>query len=529
MLNEKGYLCLVLHAHLPFVRHPEYNDFLEEDWLYEAITETYIPLIQVFDGLIDHGIDFRITMSLTPTLCNMLSDELLCERYTRHLKKNIEFSEKELERTFYTPFYEAAKMYESKFKSCWHIFNDKYNGKLLNAFKKFQDFGKLEIITCGATHGFLPLMINENNVKAQIKVACEDYKVHFGREPKGIWLPECGYRIGYDKFLKDSDIKYFFTDTHGILYGSPRPRYGIYSPIYCESGVAVFGRDIESSQQVWSAETGYPGDYRYREFYRDAGYDLEYDYVKPYLHEDGVKRGIGIKYHKITGKVGMGQKQPYSPFSACEAAAEHAGNFLFNRQKQVEYLHDAMDRKPIIVAPYDAELFGHWWYEGPKFLNFLFRKLQHDQDTIRTITPSEYLNENQVLQVQQPTCSSWGNKGYNEFWLNGDNDWVYRHLHKIGDLMTELAQQNKDTYGLKKRALNQAGRELLLAQSSDWAFILSTGTMTEYALKRTKDHINRFLKLYDAIQSNQINETYLKEIESMDNIFQHIDYKSWGN
>ena len=525
---EKGYLALVFHSHLPFVRHPEHDRFLEEDWLYEAITETYIPIINVFEGLVNDGVDFRITMSLTPTLIAMLTDPLLQQRYVRHITKLIELAEKEVVRTANQPeFNPIAHMYLGLFKNALSVFEEKYGRNLVSAFKKFQDLGKLEIITCGATHGFLPLMLNQKAVHAQIMVAVEQHTKHLGRAPKGIWLPECGYYEGLDEILHDAGIRYFFTDSHGVFHASPRPKYGVYAPIYCKSGVAAFGRDIESSKQVWSSVEGYPGDYNYREFYRDIGFDLDYEYVRPYLHPDGVRVNLGIKYHKITGATD--HKDPYIRQWALDRAADHAGNFLFNREKQVEWLAGIFnDRKPIIVAPYDAELYGHWWFEGPDWINFLIRKIAYDQKTVRLITPTEYLAENPKCQISNPSASSWGYKGYSEVWLDGSNDWIYRHLHKAADRMVELARSGPQAEGTLLRALNQAARELLLAQSSDWAFILKTGSHVEYAVKRTRDHVLRFTRLYDDIKRNSIDEGWLCDIEYKDNIFPDIDYRVYA-
>jgi 1,4-alpha-glucan branching enzyme len=201
---------------------------------------------------------------------------------------------------------------------------------------------------------------------------------------------------------------------------------------------------------------------------------------------------------------------------------------MFNREKQAEYLAGLLGTKPIIVSPYDAELFGHWWYEGPDWIEFLLRKIYYDQDNIETITPSEYLERYPMQQVVQPSMSSWGYKGYNEVWLEGSNDWIYPHLHMMADRMIELAGRHQSADGLLLRALNQAARELLLAQSSDWAFIMKTGTMVEYAHKRTKDHIGRFDRLYKDILASRINEKWLGEIESRDNIFPDIDYRVYA-
>jgi len=525
---EQGFLALVLHAHLPYIRHPEYNEFMEEDWFFEAASETYIPLINIFESLVHDGVDFRITMSLTPPLVSMFGDPLLQERYAGNLDKLLELAAREVERTRHDHhlFHETARMYRSKLERCKFTF-DKYGRNLTGAFKAFQDMGKLEVVTCGATHGFLPLMqTSKASVRAQIHVAADHYERNFGRRPRGIWLPECGYYPGVEDILREAGIKYFFVDSHAILYGSSRPKYGVYAPVYCPNGVAAFGRDAESSKQVWSSKEGYPGDYRYREFYRDVGFDLDYEYIRPYIHPDGIRKMTGLKYFKITGDTDLGNKEPYNHVEAVNLAAEHAGNFLFNRTKQMEHVYGVTrGKKPMVISPYDAELFGHWWYEGPDFLNFLIRKISCDQDIVRLITPSEYLRESPKNQMCSPSYSSWGDKGYAEVWLNGSNDWIYRHLHELAFRMEELANTYDSPDDNLRRALNQCARELLLLQSSDWAFIMNSKTTVDYAVKRTKDHIYRFNKIYDGIKGFSLDMNFLSEMEWRDNIFPDIDYR----
>ncbi len=531
MKTEEGYLALVLHAHLPYVRHPEHENFMEENWLYEAITETYIPLINHFEELHQDGVEYRLTMSLTPPLISMLVDPLLQERYLKHINKLIELSYKEVERTKFNPeFNRVAHFYLNKFKKAKDTFLHKYNKNLINAFKKFQDLGYLEIITCAATHGYLPLMQEyPEAVRAQIEVAVQTHQKYLGQKPRGIWLPECAYYPNLDSILREFNIRFFMLDTHGIMHATPRPKYGIFAPVYTKSGVAAFARDQQSSRQVWSSKTGYPGDYNYREFYRDIGFELPLDYIGDYIHPDGIRMDTGIKYHKITdSSCELHEKAPYNPQKAKQMAADHAGNFLFNRIKQVEYLNEVMDRKPIILSPYDAELFGHWWYEGPEFINFLIRKANYDQDKIKLVSPIDYLEEYPCNQVTQPPMCSWGSEGYNDVWLDESNDWIYRHLHHASEKMIELATEINNPDELTRRTLNQAARELLLAQSSDWAFIMKTGTTLEYAINRTRAHINRFLELYQQIKLGNINECELSRLEYKDNIFPDLDYKVYA-
>src|SRR6266852_2242971 len=315
----QSYFSLVLHAHLPFVRHPEHEHFLEENWLYEAITETYLPLIQIMDGWLRDGMESRLTLTLSPTLCAMLLDPLLQDRYVRHLDGLLELAEKEVLRTHWDQtFHPLALMYQERFRSLWTTYFA-YGRNLVGAFRKFQEAGKLEIITSAATHALLPLLSSHPpSIRAQILVPRDHYRSCFGCDPRGIWLPECAYVDGVEKILQEANIRWFIIDTHGVLHARPRPRYGVFAPVFTPNGIAAFGRDLESARQVWSKDEGYPGDYRYRDFYRDIGFDLDYDYVKPYMPATGQRTFTGIKYHSITGSEEL--KQVYDRQAALRVA-----------------------------------------------------------------------------------------------------------------------------------------------------------------------------------------------------------------
>lgn len=521
-----GYVSLVLHAHLPYVRHPETAQCLEELWLMEAITETYLPLIEMMRGLLRDRVPFRLTMSITPTLAWMLSDEYLQGKYAAHIDKLCELAEKEVQRTRQQPkVQEVAGLYLKQFLRARQLFEE-CRHRLLDCFIELMGTGSLEIMASAATHGYLPLLfVNPKAVEAQIALGIETYRHFFGNDPKGFWLPECGFVPGIDDILTQYGIKYVILDSHGILHAEPRPRYSVFAPVYTPAGLAAFGRDWESSKQVWSAWEGYPGDYVYRDFYRDIGFDLDYEYIKPYLI-DGIRGFTGIKYHRITGRGDY--KEIYEPQAASQRAADHAGNFMFNRELQIKYLAEKMDRQPLVVAPYDAELFGHWWYEGPQWLDYLFRKSAYDQRVFKMVTPGEYLEKYPVNQICMPSESSWGNGGYHEVWLDSSNDWIYRHLHKAADRMVYLANRCQGAVGMMERALNQAARELLLAQASDWAFIMKTGTMVEYARRRTQQHLINFHELYHQIIENRIDPEFLKMLEDRNNIFPTLDFRIYA-
>lgn len=529
-----GYFSLILHAHLPYVRHPEYPEFLEEDWLFEAITEVYLPLIFIFQNLHDADAAPRVAINVSPPLSEMLADPLLQERYTRHLENLLDLAEKEVKRTSSEAieFQAVAEMYADNLRHSLGLWNDRYGRNLINAFRELQDEGVLEIITCCATHGFLPLISTPEARRAQISIAVANYKKHFHRQPRGIWLAECAYEPGVEKVLKEFGIEYFISDTHAILYGDPRPKYGVHAPVVCPNGVATFARDIETSQQVWSAEIGYPGNDVYREFYRDIGWDLPIDYLKPYLHADGNRRHLGLKYHRITGRnVPQQHKQPYIPKLATEKAAENAMHFIGERIKQAHKLRKTFDgHPPLVTSPYDAELFGHWWFEGPQFIDFLFRKMHWDQNEIAAVTPGDFLDSGIPIQVQQPTASSWGENGYYKVWLNENNSWMYPYQHDAERRMTDYCNAAKVGRGdpeTTNRILNQMARELLLAQSSDWAFQIYQGTTVEYSSRRFQSHIHRFDLLAKMLDSGNIDHELLAEIGARDNIFAEIDFRSF--
>lgn len=517
----------MLHAHLPFVRHPEYEFFLEEDWLYEAITETYIPLIQMMTSLVADGVPFRLTLSMSPTLVSMLEDPLLQERYRRRLCSLNELAHGEVDRTRGDKaLNRLARHYQRRFNTVTETWQ-RHQGNLVQALDAFQRQGSLEIMTCAATHGFLPLMQGRPEaVRAQVRVGVEHHALRFHRPPQGIWLPECGYFPGLDSLLAQCGLRFFVGDAHSLLLARPRPRRGCLDPVFCAgSGVAVFPRDVESARQVWCRESGYPGDPLYREFYRDIGFDLDQDTIGPFVQPDGARKNTGIKYHRITGPTD--HKDLYDPAAARARADQHAVDFLASRRRQMEGALQEAGRLPLVVCPYDAELFGHWWYEGPRWLEQVLRRA--DQEGMALTHLSQYLTYNPTHQVCTPAASSWGDGGFNQFWLDPSSEWIYPHLHVAAGRMAALARDIPGATGARRRALNQAARELLLAQASDWAFILRSGTMVDYARQRTDSHLRRFFHLHDIIRAGRIDLAWLARIEYLDNIFPELDYTVYSD
>jgi 1,4-alpha-glucan branching enzyme len=523
--EPSGYVCLVLHSHLPFVRHPEHEDFLEEDWLFEAITETYVPLLRAFERLDADRVRYRVTVGLTPPLAAMLGDPLLQGRYRRHLESLRELAGREARgNPESTAVGRLGRFYRDFLEQTADYVEGRWNGNLIDAFRAARARGSVELVTSTATHGFLPLLGSERARRAQIRVGREAFRRTFGADPQGIWLGECAYARGVDRLLAEEGVDYFFLDGHGVLYGDPRPVYGVFAPVQTPHGCHAFARDGESAREVWSSKIGYPGDPLYREFYRDVGWDADYDYIRPYLHKDGVRRGVGLKYYRVTGELPLDQKAYWDPQAARERATVHAHHFHGRRVEQCRRLRAHMDRPPIVVSPYDSELFGHWWFEGPWFIEDFLRQAAA-QPGIETLTPTDYLERHPRVQEQEPCPSTWGAEGYSTVWLNGANAGVYRHLHHAERRMERLLARYPEASGLAKEALDQAARELLLAQSSDWAFIVTHGTSVPYAVKRVREHLYEFNRLADALDAGALDPALVARLRERDAIFPWLDYR----
>ena len=525
----KGYLIFELTCHLPFVKSTVPGEYPEENWLNDAISHTYLPLLRTLHRLDADSLPFKLTFTISPTLASMLSDPVLQERFVSYLDSRIALGEKEVERTKSEPDKNAlAKMYLDTFLQNKSDFISLYGMNILNGFKELQKNGKINIITTFATHCYLPfLQSHTSNIEAQIYTAISTHTTMFNCDTKGFWLPELGYCRGIEEVLHKFKIEYFFTAVHAFLFGSKVPSNGIYAPVRAgDSGVYAFCRDLASSMYVLSQEDGYPGDFSYREYTHDISGEQNPDYLGPdIVYPDGSRVNSGFKYYSNTDSF-RDAKQVYNPAKAAKVVQEHADNFIYNLKKRVKKLLAYTDKPPVIVCPYDAQVFGHWWFEGIDWLEAVIKVLAEDQD-LALIYPEEYLEKYNNLEQISLSFSSCGNGGYSGDWLNGSNDWIYRHIYSITDKMKELAQRFPKESGLKRRALNHAAREVLLAQASDWPFIMKSGIASPFAAKQVKEHVSNFLKIYNDLSGNSVDTEWLTTVEKKNNLFPDIDYRTF--
>lgn len=513
-----GSVALILHAHLPFVRHPEHDSFHEENWLFEAISESYVPLLQMMQRLLRCGIRFQITLSVSPTLCAMLSDPLLRHRYLRHLDFLAGLLERECDRNLADKnLFGLSQFYRDFFAETRRTFVEEWNCDLLGVFRQLRGTGAVEIMASAATHAILPIIQQASGTaSAQIAIGCDQFRETFGGEPSGFWLPECAYSADIARWLQGENIRWFVVDAHALS----RARRGTFAPCFTKAGPAAFARNVQASRQVWSADQGYPGDPVYRDFYRDVGFDLSDEELAP------LARGsfTGIKYYRVTGR-NVPTKEIYDPAAAKQRALRHACHFVERCMAELQSLQ-ADNWNPIITVPFDAELFGHWWFEGPIFLEQVI--VAAAENNLQLTTPSEFLRQNATQEVSEPAATTWGDRGFLDVWLDQKCGWIYVHLFNANKRMNALAKSRGGTATADdERVLRQLARELLLAQSSDWPFLIRNGTAENYATRRITDHLARFVKLADQFERRKVDRDFLAQCEALDNLFPNIDWRRY--
>ncbi|HWG16878.1 MAG TPA: 1,4-alpha-glucan branching protein domain-containing protein [Acidobacteriaceae bacterium] len=564
-----GFLALTLHAHLPYVvNHGTWPHGLE--WLHEVAAETYLPLLRVLGRLERDGIPANFNLNLSPVLLEQLSHPHFVAEFPQYLERKMTAARED--EAFFLQMgdnhlAETARMWGRFFSTALEDFRA-LNGDIVSGFRRFADAGMIETLTCAATHGYLPLLGTDESVRAQVRVAVQAHTRHMGRRPRGIWVPECGYRpagewkypvngaggtdlggaferIGVEHALAESEIEYFFVDSHLVEeslrapspYGPPESRVprtpqlervthgaerSLYQPYYVDGpydkrfAATVFPRDPNTGMQVWSGDAGYPADANYLDFHKK-------------------RFPGGHRYWRVTGpRVDIGDKDVYGPEQAAVHVEEHAAHFVGLVEKA---LAGGMSKAipPVLCAPFDAELFGHWWFEGAMWLEAVCRKV-HASETIAAITCSEYLDSYPRAGFITMPEGSWGAEGSHQVWFNPETSWTYSHLYSAELYTRELctAAQWRETE-LGARIVKQLCRELLLLESSDWQFLITTGAARDYAEQRFLTHNDQFIELktmWEALRAdgglNEHLSARLAEIEQRDSVFPDIDPCLWA-
>ena len=552
-----GAFTFVLHSHLPYARQAGMWPHGEE-WVHEAMADTYVPILDGLFALREAGVPFHLTIGITPILAEQLNDQLIIENFIAYAAQRAAWAATDVtrfEQSGETALRDVARFYHHWYARVLTSFQDGYQRNILGAFKVLQDEGLIEIATSAATHAYLPLVSRDSTIHAQLAVGMATYERHFGRPATAAWLPECAYRPsveegsngatvrrpGIETFLAAAGLEVFFSETHTVEGGAPvgkaageaigpyamiprRYAMQVNKDVQLEPGttfqpywvgdaagqVAVLGRNERTGKQVWSGTYGYPGDFAYREFHR----------------KDGVS---GLQYWRIGGKeLDLGEKPPYEPDIAQQRVRDHADHFVGLIEELLGRYHAETGKFGVISSAYDTELFGHWWFEGADWLKAVLERLAKSA-TVELASASAMVEEHRPTEVLALPESSWGAGGNHFTWLNVDTQWMWPVIHRSELRMEQLVERFPDADGTLREMLNQAARELLLLESSDWPFLVTTGQAKDYATQRFTEHVERFDKLAEAADAlgavGGDSPVWVDELRNRDNPFPTIDYR----
>jgi len=538
------YFSLVLHSHIPYVlAHGSWPHGM--DWLFEAAAESYLPLLDVFYRLRDEGISANVNVSFTPVLVEQLKNASFASGFKEYLKMKIDIAQKDraqCEKTGNTALLDLTSFWQTWYEGLLRNFTETYKEDIISAYGRLQDEGKIEIMTSAATHAYFPLLSQDESIRSQVRQGRMTYQQYFGREPKGFWLPECAYRPGYlwkaplgrrkpaerlgvDEILGQEGLGCFFVDTHLLRGGEAKGVYldrfpalkllwekykKEYHPaqesaktpyvayLAHPSKVPFLVRDEQSGTQVWSGKTGYPGDGWYLEFHKK--------------HFPG-----GMRYWRITSSdADLGDKLPYNPEKTRERLEENSSHFVDSIQESL-----GSQKEGVVVALYDTELFGHWWFEGPEWLYLVLKKLQQTQMKPQTASRClEALHPHALISLPE---GSWGKGGFHWIWLNDDTSWIWEKIYGIEEEAKKLKQLPLSN---KSRLLRQFVREKFLLESSDWPFLVSTWTARDYSENRAAEHFERAKTLVEWLRRkeslNPDEQKLLETWEEEDKIFEKV-------
>jgi len=528
-MDSRYAISLVLAAHVPFVREHRKDEDLsqagEEGRFFEYVSETLLPLLGVLDRLDSDHVPFCLGLAVSPILMFLLGDEHLLNKYMLYTDKQIEFGKQEIERTAgNAEMNKMAQAYCDELLERRIAFTERYEKNILKAFDFYRRKGKVEILASSATNAFLPFIgHNAETLQAQMEIPVSAYRRYFVNTPQGFWLPALGWTSAIEPYLRAYNFTYTIVDSHGLLYGKPLPEKGSFYPVKTPNGTFVLARDFYAVREIERISS----DEIFMDNTRDAGYELPPEKVSQFLSAEGERHKTGYRYWARAYKAGGGRPEAvYNTQAASVRITEHARSFLENTTSRLEEASKHMEEPPISLYANNAGFFGNLWREGPQFIEALFRMAQGYRD-LQFVTPSSYIFSRKLnsLQVVAPEFSSFGVNGYAETWLDTSNDWIYRHLIRSMERMTELAERFPDDSGLKERALNQAAREILLAQSSDWPYLLHRQESTEYARNNAENALRNFTTIYEALGSNYISTEWLTTLERRHNIFPNINYR----
>ena len=494
-----GTCCIVLHTHLPWVAHAGAWP-VGEEWLHQAWAGAYLPLTELLGRLADEGRRDVLTLGVTPVVAAMLDDPYLLRQLHTwlgdwqlrawglgarggHLAGLAAYE------------HGRASAALSAFESRW-----RHGGSPV--LRGLADSGVVELLGGPATHPFQPLLVDDRLVDAQLGVGLDDALLRLGHRPRGIWAPECGYAPGLEERYAAAGVGHFVVDGPTMLSAAGPLSTGAARTI-ADSDVVAFARDLDVTYRVWSPRSGYPGGRWYRDFH----------------HFD---HGSGFRAFRVTSRR-SDDKAVYDPARGHAATRADAEDFVRTVRERLTLLAGERGRPGLVVVAYDTELFGHWWHEGPAWLEHVVRLLP--EAGVRLTTLNGAIEAGHVEGPVSLGAGSWGS----------GKDWHVWEGEQVVDLLAESRDVQQRLLDLvdklvrpgtgRSPALDQLAREAFLVMSSDWAFCVSKDTAAGYARSRHRTHVDRFTALADLLAGRHDARALrlATELRAVDGPFGHLD------
>lgn len=518
-LMIKKTLLFIFHAHVPYIRHVKSNEPLEIAQFYEMLSYGLLPFLRMCNRLHADAVPFKCALVISPLLCEMLKSSTHKEQYRCYLERHIAFAEQELQQT-------SDKHQQTLMRGCLDFllqnredFTVLYKTDILSKITFFAEKGAIELLATSATPCFFPFYQDmPEALAAQIEQGLNSFREDFATSPSGFWLPLMGYASGLDGIIKSYGLDYTVLETQSFLFANRSPVNGIFTAAMGESGLVFLGKDTGACSEVMQPDTGFYMNPNYLDTNKDVGFDLDAQKLSSLFDVEKGRRKTGFCYRKHSG-------EPYEPAVGAAQAETDAARFLENRYRVLTEAATLLDTEPLCsVSILPLQFLGKVWIEGMYWLESVYRKLAQMHD-MQCVVPSEYLKRMKRIQNITPFYASSLPSGYADELVNSSNDWMLPRIQKATERMIDLAGRFPDGQGLKKRTLNMAAKELLLAQSTDWPLMVDAQASAEYAIAQCAEHLDTFSNVYDSLGSGTLSADQLIAREKDYPLFQEMDYR----
>lgn len=519
---SKKSLSLILYAHHEYMHHVD--DEAHSQWhksIFPLMTNMYVPLIKSFERMEKDKIAFHVSMVITPVLCALLEDPVFQERYVAWLDRLIDFGQTEIKRYHaQISLKKSAENYVHKLIDIKEYYTNTLECNILKKIAYFAEKRYIELLGTTATPVFLPHFVDfQEGINAQIEAGLISHKHVFGIRPDGFWLPHMGYVPGLEKNIKMYGYNYTVLDTHGVLFGSPVPKNGIFKPVRTKNYLALFARDYEYPSELGD-ECAFFKSNVYRCEERDIGYEASSEDLSDLLYSDGARFETGFKYWSRK----KGAENAYDSDLAKKQVELDATEYLNKKAKKLAIAETLCKTDVSLVDAFYLRDLGQNWYESVDWLEAIFRQAAN-RDDLQIEKCSSLVKNQYTLPEIQPSMSAATPMGYGEEFLDNSNSWMLFYVRKATERMLDLATRFNENTGLKARTLNLAAKELLLAQSSDWPKMVHLERDADFADSRFKMSVANFTTIYEYLGANEMSTEWLTRIERQDSLFPWMNYR----